>query len=92
MQPTGDADTFLRLEVDEVDAEADSPLPYYSSKLSGQAMYHALSNNGENLYDIFLHYLTNLFSKQCATNSYNLAYDVNYTFKVLLLSVHFYCT
>jgi hypothetical protein len=45
MQPTGDAGTFLRLEVDEVEAEADGSLPYYSSKLSGQAMYHALSNN-----------------------------------------------
>lgn len=46
MQPTGDAGTSLRLEVDEVEAEADNSLPCYSSKLSGQTMYHTRSNNG----------------------------------------------
>jgi len=80
-------------EVDKVEAEADNSFPCCSSKLSGQTMYHAFSNNGQHLYNMYLHYLTNSFSKQCATNSYILAYAVNYTFKVfLLLSVHFYCT
>ena len=90
MQPTGDAGTSLQLEVDEVEAETDNSLPYYSSKLSGQTMYHAVSNNGENLYAIYLHYLINSFCKQCATNSYSLAYDVNYTFKVFLLQYYQY--
>jgi hypothetical protein len=59
MQPTGDAGTSLRLEVDEVEAEADNSIPCYSSKLSGETMYHAFSNNGEQLYDIYLYYPTN---------------------------------
>jgi hypothetical protein len=47
----------------------------------------------DTFYDIHLHYLTNSFCKHCATNSCNLAYDVNYTFNMfLLLSAHFYCT
>jgi hypothetical protein len=92
MQPTSDAGNSLRVEVDEVEAEADNSPPCYSSKVRGQTMCHALSSDGEHLYGIYLQYLTNSFCKQCASNSYNLVYIVNYIFKVfLLLSVCFYC-
>ena len=47
-------------------------------------MYHAVSNNGEHLHDICLNYLTNSLCKKSATNSYTLAYVVNYVFKVFL--------
>jgi hypothetical protein len=93
MQPTGDAGNSLRVEINEVEAEADNSPPCYSSKVRGQT--HELSSNGEHRYEIYeyLQYLTNSFREQCAPNNYNLADIVNYIFKVfLLLSVCFYCT